>query len=154
MNELIETHEHLLERQRILDQERAELKRQIRLARSEIRHAKDKQLTEFETITIEKRIRSIYNYLKTIIDGHVEISIRRVKRPIDGNLLIEMEDTYNMKDSYNSKGIYVIITIYRKAVYQLVCSILGDSDGCYDKKDGCDCGKYTWTLHDESAESE
>lgn len=153
MNELIETHEQLLERQRILDQERSQLKKKIREARSEIRHAKDKTLTDDEILTVESRLRSIYNYLQTITDGHIEINVRRVKKPLNGNLLIEMEDTYNMKDSHHLRGIYVTITLYRRAVYNLVRTILGESDGCYDKKEDCDCGKYTWTIRDESAES-
>jgi hypothetical protein len=154
MNELIESHEQLLERQRILDQERSELKKRIRESRSEIRHAKDKMLTEGEIISLERRIKSIYNYLQTITDGHVEINVRKVKKPINGNLLIEMEDTNNMKESHNLCGIYVTFTIYRRTIYKLICAILGNSDGCYDKKQGCDCGKYTWTLCDESGELE
>lgn len=149
MNTLIELHDDLLERQRVLDQERQSLKKKLRETRSAIRHAKDAPLTDAEKAHIEKRVRSLVDYARSIDEGIVEIRVRKQREPLDGNLLIEMEDTLNMRYRHDPGGIYITLILYRKGVFNLISEILGESDGCYDKKDGCKCGKYTWTIRDE-----
>jgi hypothetical protein len=154
MNKLIETHDELLERKRELDNEREALKKKLREARSALRHAKDAPLTESETAQIRKRVESLYAYAKSIDEGIVEFRVRKQKEPLDGNLLVEMEDTMNMRYRHDPGGIYITFIVYRTAVYKLICEILGESDACYDNKPGCKCGKYTWTLRDEEAMSD
>jgi hypothetical protein len=154
MNKLIETHDALLERQRLLDEERATLKRKLRDTRSAIRHAKDAPLTDAEVTHIRKRVESLYTYAKSIDEGVVEIRVRKQKEPLDGNLLVEMEDTMNMRYRHDPGGVYITLILYRKSVYDLICEILGENDKCYDNTPGCKCGKYTWTIRDEEGADE
>ncbi len=154
MNKLIETHDALLERQRQLDEEQTALKKQLRDTRSAIRHAKDAPLTDAESAQICKRVESLYAYAKSIVEGVVEIRVRKQKEPLDGNMLVEMEDTLNMRYRHDPGGVYITLIIYRNSVYNLICEILGENDKCYDNTPGCKCGKYTWTIRDEEAVDE
>ena len=149
MNKLIETHDELLERKRELDNEREALKKKLRDARSALRHAKDTPLTDTDSAQIRKRVESLYAYAKSIDEGVVEFRVRKQKESLDGNLLVELEDTTNMRYRHDPGGIYITLIVYRTAVYKLICDILGDSDRCYDNTPGCKCGKYTWTIRDE-----
>jgi len=154
MNKLIETHDELLERRRLLDEERTALKKKLRATRSAIRHAKDAPLTETESAQIRTRVESLYAYAKSIHEGVVEIRVRKQKDPLDGNLLVEMEDTLNMRYRHDPGGVYITLILYRKCVYDLICQILGENDKCYDNTPGCKCGKYTWTIRDEEGVDE